>query len=127
KHRKALTCLLVNQHPLAIERMRHKQRYHREIVLQHCRMCRFGCNDVETVEHAFFFCNGSSRLAEYRAWLTDSVKSMESTILNIAPWNATNVLRSLIFRRHTICQIAKFAYRVFGIFAEEPMVWPEGV
>jgi hypothetical protein len=54
--------------------MRYKQRYHREIVLQHCRMC-----------HAFFFCNGYSRLAEYRVWLTDSVKSMESRILNIAP------------------------------------------
>jgi hypothetical protein len=97
------------------------------MVPRNCRLCHFGCNDVENVEHALFFCNGSSRLAECCLWLTDLVKSKEPRNLNIAPWNVTNVLRSLIFRRDTVCQIAKFAYKVFGIFAEEPIVWPEGM
>ncbi|KAJ7044215.1 hypothetical protein C8F04DRAFT_1027381 [Mycena alexandri] len=61
-HRKAITRLLVSQHPLAIERMRYKQRYHRVEVLRDQRLCRFGCREVETVEHALFFCKKSAAL-----------------------------------------------------------------
>ena len=64
KPRKALTRLLVSQHPLAVEQMRYKQRNHRDVVPRDRRMCRFGCNEVETVEHAFFFCKRSLSLAE---------------------------------------------------------------
>ncbi|KAJ6529366.1 hypothetical protein B0H19DRAFT_1214557 [Mycena capillaripes] len=47
-HRRALTRMLLNQNSLAVERLRYKR--------------RFGCADVETVEHALFFCNKSELL-----------------------------------------------------------------
>jgi hypothetical protein len=127
KHRKALTRLLLSQHPLAVERMRYKQRYHRENVPRHRRLCRFGCNEVETLEHALFFCAGSIELLERRDWFSDTVCVMEPRILQVTVENATNILKALIFRRDTVCQVAKFAHKVFNIFVEEPMVWPEDV
>ncbi|KAJ6450210.1 hypothetical protein C8R47DRAFT_998968 [Mycena vitilis] len=127
KHRKALTRLLVSQHPLAVERMRYKQRYHREDVPRHCRLCRFGCGVVETVEHALFFCTGTVELAECRGMFIDTVRDMEPRVLTVTPLNGTEILRALVFRRDTVCQIAKLAHKIFAIFKEEPMVWPVGV
>ncbi|KAJ7043750.1 hypothetical protein C8F04DRAFT_943778, partial [Mycena alexandri] len=125
-HRKAITRLLVSQHPLAIERMRYKQRYHRVEVPRHQRLCRFGCREVETVEHALFFCKKSAALVNRRELFMSEMQALEPRVSWVGPWNATNVLRALIFRRDTICQVAKYAYKVFAIFSEEPMVWPEG-
>ncbi|KAK6974103.1 hypothetical protein R3P38DRAFT_2584596 [Favolaschia claudopus] len=125
-HRKAITRLLLSQHPLAVERMRYKQRYHRVLVPRDERLCRFGCRSVETVEHALFFCRGKVELIEWREWLADAVPDQGNAIRNVGPWNATSVLRSLIFSRVSVCQVAKVAHKVLGIFAEEPMVWPDG-
>jgi hypothetical protein len=127
KHRKALTRLLVSQHPLAVERMRYKQRYHRENVPRHCRLCRFGCGVVETVEHALFFCTGAVKLTECRGMFVDTVRDRDPRILTVTPDNGTEILKTLIFRRDTVCQIAKLAHKIFAIFGEEPMVWPAGV
>ncbi|KAJ7844750.1 hypothetical protein B0H14DRAFT_2171188, partial [Mycena olivaceomarginata] len=122
KHRKALTRLLVSQHPLAVERMRYKQRYHRENVPRHCRLCRFGCGVVETVEHALFFCTGAVKLTECRGMFVDTVRDRDPRILTVTPDNGTEILQALIFRRDTVCQIAKLAHKIFAIFGEEPMV-----
>ncbi|KAJ7719805.1 hypothetical protein B0H16DRAFT_1230894, partial [Mycena metata] len=65
-HRKAITRLLVSQHPLAIERMRYKSRYHRVEVPRDLRVCRFGCREIESVEHALFFCRKKTELVECR-------------------------------------------------------------
>ncbi|KAJ7185252.1 hypothetical protein C8R46DRAFT_881097, partial [Mycena filopes] len=127
KHRKALTRLLVSQHPLAVERMRYKSRYHRVEVPRDLRRCRFRCNDVETVEHALFFCKKSADLISCREAFIGGIQSLEPEILRIAPWNATNILRRLAFRRETVCQLAKLAYKIFAIFAREPMIWPRGM
>ncbi|KAJ7724995.1 hypothetical protein DFH07DRAFT_1003465, partial [Mycena maculata] len=125
KHRKALTRLLVSQHPLAVERMRYKQRRHRVIVPHDERLCRFGCNHVETVEHALFFCSqAGEELLQYRRAYTTAMQMTDPQVATVAPWNATNVLRSLIFRRETVCQSAKFVCKVFAIFDAVPMVWP---
>ncbi|KAJ7451572.1 hypothetical protein FB451DRAFT_1051190 [Mycena latifolia] len=126
KHRKALTRLLVSQHPLAVERMRYKQRYHRVIVPRDERLCRFGCNTVETLEHALFFCGGAESLLECRQHFVHSARMTEPRLNFLAPWNATSILKALIFRRDTVCQIAKFAWKVFAIFDAVPMVWPDG-
>jgi hypothetical protein len=82
---------------------------------------------VETLEHALFFCAGSIELLERRDWFSDTVCVMEPRILQVTVENATNILKALIFRRDTVCQVAKFAHKVFSIFVEEPMVWPEDV
>jgi hypothetical protein len=57
-------------------------------------------------------------------------------ILNTSAWvpdvlwattsSATAVLRTLVFSRDTVCQVAKFAHQVFAFFAETALVWPEG-
>jgi hypothetical protein len=52
---------------------------------------------------------------------------MEPRISSVAPWNATGILKSIIFRRDTVCQVAKFVYQMFAVFEEEPMVWLEGM
>ncbi|KAJ7021273.1 hypothetical protein C8F04DRAFT_973040, partial [Mycena alexandri] len=118
---------LMGVHPLAIERMRYKQRYHRADVPRHRRRCRFGCNEVETVEHALFFCRKGTGLVECREAFFGIIQTLEPRVLSVGPWNATNILRALIFRRETICQVAKYTHKVFAIFAAEPMIWPDGM
>ncbi|KAJ7455499.1 hypothetical protein FB451DRAFT_971547, partial [Mycena latifolia] len=65
-HRRVVPRMLLSQHPLAVERLRYKKRYHREVVPRALRRCRFGCGCVERVEHAMFFCDGSAELREKR-------------------------------------------------------------
>ncbi|KAJ7242376.1 hypothetical protein B0H12DRAFT_850304 [Mycena haematopus] len=127
KHRKALTRLLVSQHCLAVERMRYKQHYHRREVPRSERLCRFGCGEVESVEHAIFFCDGSARLTECRALYLDPLAVSEPAVLVVATDSAAAVLKSLVFRRDTVCQVAKLAFKVLEVFNEEPMVWPDDV
>ncbi|KAJ7488626.1 hypothetical protein B0H11DRAFT_1696547, partial [Mycena galericulata] len=124
KHRKALTRLLVSQHPLAVERMRYKQRGHRTNVQRDDRRCRFGCNCVETAEHAMFFCKGpvNSELETLRDTFMASMQQVEPRVNSVAPWNATKILQSLIFRRDSISRVAKYTFKVFGIFDSTPMV-----
>ncbi|KAJ6613580.1 hypothetical protein B0H10DRAFT_1662646, partial [Mycena sp. CBHHK59/15] len=54
-HRRALTRLLLSQHCLAIESLRYNSRYYWSVERPLC-LCCFGCVNVETVEHAIFFC-----------------------------------------------------------------------
>ncbi|KAJ7162682.1 hypothetical protein C8R43DRAFT_1173449 [Mycena crocata] len=125
-HRRALTKLLVSQHPLAVERLRYKKRYHREIVPRGLRRCRFGCTSVETVEHALFFCDKSEKLNEKRTSFVIGSSAYVPHVLSVSAATATTVLKALVFNRVTVCQVAKFAYQVFNIFAEAPLVWPDG-
>jgi hypothetical protein len=57
----------------------------------------------------------------------DTVRGRDPRILTMTPDNGTKILKALIFRRDTVCQIAKLAHKIFAIFGEEPMVWPAGV
>ncbi|KAJ7348230.1 hypothetical protein DFH08DRAFT_698144 [Mycena albidolilacea] len=126
RHQKAITRLLVSQHPLAVECLRYKKRYHKEIVPRNLRRCRFGCASVETVEHAMFFCDQTDELIQ---WCTTFVLAMSAQlpeILVVSTATATAVLRSLVFNRDAVCQVAKFAHYVFGVFADTALVWPEG-
>ncbi|KAJ7730266.1 hypothetical protein DFH07DRAFT_756385, partial [Mycena maculata] len=125
KHRKVLTCLLVSQHPLAVERMRYKSQYRWVDIPRDQRRCRFGCNEVETVEHAMFFCHESHGLDTCREFFVAAMGLTEPMVMSVSPWNATSVLKSLIFQRNTVCQVAKYAWKVFAIFDATPMVWPE--
>ncbi|KAJ6497388.1 hypothetical protein C8R45DRAFT_822685, partial [Mycena sanguinolenta] len=122
KHRRALTRLLLSQHPLAVERMRYKQRYHRVHVPRDMRRCHFGCAEVETVEHALFFCRRSEELEDCRQKFIKTMQTIGPRLSSRSPWNATTVLKSLIFRRGTVCQTAKFAHKMFAIFEKELMV-----
>lgn len=92
RHRKALTRVLVSQHPLAVERMRYKTRAHRVIVPREQRLCRFGCDCVETVEHAMFFCAGPGELVDCRNNFLNVMMPVEPGLISICSWNATNIL-----------------------------------
>ncbi|KAK6985081.1 hypothetical protein R3P38DRAFT_2575018, partial [Favolaschia claudopus] len=74
-HRRSITRLLLSQHPLAIERMRYKQRYHRVLVPRDERVCRFGWRVVESVEHALLFCRGEVELVEW-GWPTPCLNKL---------------------------------------------------
>jgi hypothetical protein len=125
-HRKALTRMLLSQHPLAVEKLRYPRRYHDEPVPRELRKCRFLCDQVETVEHALFFCNGSEDLREKRRVFKLGVSTKVPEVLAINPWNATEVLRKLVFERETVCQLAKYVHRVFAIFETVAIKWPDG-
>ncbi|KAJ7483936.1 hypothetical protein B0H11DRAFT_2019558, partial [Mycena galericulata] len=107
KHHKALTRLLVSQHPLAVERMRYKQRGHRVNIQRDDHRCRFGCNWPANAE-----------LETLRDTFMTSMQQVETRVNSVAPWNTTNIL-------DTVCQVAKYVYKIFGIFDSTPMVWPE--
>ncbi|KAJ6483970.1 hypothetical protein C8R45DRAFT_931426 [Mycena sanguinolenta] len=96
--------------------MRYKQRYHRLHVLRDMRRCRFGCAEVETVEHALFFCRRSEELDDCRHKFIETMQTIEPRVSS-----------SFIFQRETVCQIAKFAYKMFAIFEKELIVWPDGI
>ncbi|KAJ7096518.1 hypothetical protein B0H15DRAFT_773958 [Mycena belliarum] len=127
KHRKSLTRLLVSQHPLAVERMRYKQRYHRTIVARDKRVCRFGCNTTETIEHALFFCVCGDGLQSAREQFVKSMEILEPRICAVGPWNATAILKDIIFQRDTVWKVAKYVHKVLKMFDAEPMIWPEEV
>ncbi|KAJ7156267.1 hypothetical protein C8R46DRAFT_910045 [Mycena filopes] len=125
-HRKALTRLLLSQHPLAIERLRYKKRRHTTIVPRPLRQCRFGCGKVETVEHALFFCEKSELVVAKRITFTITVSGDVPAVLVVSPATASSTLKALIFNRSSVCQVAKFAHFVFKVFGDEPLNWPEG-
>ncbi|KAJ6623521.1 hypothetical protein B0H10DRAFT_2010202 [Mycena sp. CBHHK59/15] len=116
RHRKALTRMLLSQHCLAVERLRHPVR--------DLRLCRFGCASVETVEHALFFCNGSLDIREKRCGFALRVRREVSAIVLVSPANATDVLKQLVFNRGTVCKVAKFVHQVFSFFDREPLLRP---
>ncbi|KAK7017586.1 hypothetical protein R3P38DRAFT_3559424 [Favolaschia claudopus] len=125
-HRKALTRLVLSQHPLAVERLRYKKRYHTQSVPRELRKCRFGCDAVEDAEHAMFFCEHSAMLLERRKNFSSKVSGHVPAVLRISSSTATAVLKALVFNRVTVCQVAKFVHQVFQIFDAEPIVWPNG-
>ncbi|KAJ7234899.1 hypothetical protein B0H12DRAFT_1212531 [Mycena haematopus] len=91
-HRKALTRLLLSQHPLA---------------------------------HALFLCTAKPEVIQRRRQFVEKTASQEPRVRGISLNNSTTLLRALIFRRDTVCQIAKLAHQVFSSFDATPMVWPD--
>ncbi|KAJ7199095.1 hypothetical protein C8J57DRAFT_1104651 [Mycena rebaudengoi] len=123
-HRRALTRLLLSQHGLAIESLRYNSRYYWRVE-RHLRLCRFGCDDVETVEHALFFCGGSENLADVRHKFVHAVSAKAPSVLTLQnEENATVVLKKIIFNKETVCRIAKFASQTFRIFSTRPLRRP---
>jgi hypothetical protein len=109
-HRKALTRMLTSQHPLVVERLRYKKRYHNGIVPWGLRRCRFGCASVETVEHGMFFRENSEKLNQLCTGFILNTSAWVPDVLWATTSSATAVLRTLVFSRDTVCQVAKFAH-----------------
>jgi hypothetical protein len=79
--------------------MRYKSRYHRVDIPREQRLCRFGCHQVENVEHAMLHCTEKPELKERCHQFMVKVAAKEPRIHAVTPGNATAVLRALIFRR----------------------------
>jgi hypothetical protein len=77
------------------------------------------------VEHALFHCTAKLDIVEKRGQFVENLALKEPRLRTITPSNGTLLLSALIFRRDTVCQIAKFAHQVFDIFDRTPMVWPD--
>ena len=121
RHRKALTRLLLSNHCLAIECLRYAGRYFNPSPRDR-RLCRFGCAQVETVEHALFFCRGSLDVMELRAAFVVRMRHLLPAVGHIATDNATQVLKNLIFNRDTVCKTAKFVHHIMSEFNSVP-IW----
>lgn len=115
KHRIALTRLLLSDHCLAIERLRWADRYH-PFVPRDQRFCRFCKTEVETVEHALFFCVASGDLVVLRAELMQNLRVVWPGCW-ILPVNAVRCLQTLVFRHDTLPLLAKYAYDVLQLFS----------
>ncbi|KAJ7268257.1 hypothetical protein C8J57DRAFT_1067332 [Mycena rebaudengoi] len=122
-HRRALTRLLLSQHGLAIESLRYDSRYYWRVE-RPLRLCRFGCSKVETVEHAIFFCSQNDILVHKREVFYRAVSTKVPAVLSVQAPNTTEVLKMVVFRRDTVCQIAKFASQTFKKFASLPLRRP---
>ncbi|KAJ7170256.1 hypothetical protein C8R43DRAFT_875940, partial [Mycena crocata] len=122
-HRRAITRLLLSQHNLAVERLRHSAR-RKEPVPRHLRLCRFGCNKLESVEHALLLCTRSLDLVQKRSRFIAAVSSKVPSIQTVNHDTATVVLKTLIFNRETVCQVAKFAWQAFRVYDTLPLRRP---
>jgi hypothetical protein len=80
-------------------------------------------HQVENVEHAMLHCTAKPELEEQCHHFVVKVAAKEPRLHVVTPGNATAVLQALIFRRDTVCLIAKFAHQVFQLFDETLMVW----
>jgi hypothetical protein len=73
-----------------------------------------------------FFCDQTDELIQRRTTFVLAMSARLPEILVVSTATATAVLRSLVFNRDTVCQVAKFAHYVFCVFADTALVWPEG-
>ncbi|KAJ7256989.1 hypothetical protein C8J57DRAFT_1235283 [Mycena rebaudengoi] len=116
RHRKALTRMLTSQHPQAVERLRYPRRYHKEPVPREMRKRRFGCDEVETVEHALFFCEGTEEMMARRASFK-SVMCEASGVLKNMVW--------LLYGRKDGDDLGTVSARVEGTISIYSLKWGE--
>ncbi|KAJ7186300.1 hypothetical protein GGX14DRAFT_374880, partial [Mycena pura] len=76
-HRKAMTCLLLGDDNLSVERLRYATHY-RESIPRELRLCRFCRGGIEDEVHALFNCIGNPSLVQLRAQFLDALKSVNS-------------------------------------------------
>jgi hypothetical protein len=48
-------------------------------------------------------------------------------ILVVSTSTAMAMFQSLVFNCNPVCQVAKFAHYVFGLFSDTALVWLEGI
>ncbi|KAJ7021684.1 hypothetical protein C8F04DRAFT_972436 [Mycena alexandri] len=123
-HRKALTGLVLGDHPLSVERLRYATRY-RAAVPRHLRLCRFCRGAVEDETHALFDCVQNGRLLEvreqflqYLAVCDPNLHAYHTQIPNY------DFLLRLISSRKAIKVLAKFVFNVLTLFQEFPRYSP---
>ncbi|KZP07142.1 hypothetical protein FIBSPDRAFT_763346 [Athelia psychrophila] len=124
-HRKALTALLLAEHPLAEARLRYAER-RRPSVPREYRLCRFCKVAVEDSLHALFECQGSPDLDILRSrfWhqCLHEGSANEIGLQSAAPLEA---LHHLLISRKLLRKLAWLAYETIKIYESTEMLVPD--
>ncbi|KAJ7925162.1 hypothetical protein B0H13DRAFT_1600732, partial [Mycena leptocephala] len=114
--------LLVSDHRLAVEELRHGNRLWR-YVERELRLCRYCHGGIEDECHALLVCSGHPLLPQLRAaFLRDVFVSRPDLRLSVATVAAYDFLLALIGDRNLTSRVAKFVHDVFAVF-EQKEVW----
>ncbi|KAJ7023058.1 hypothetical protein C8F04DRAFT_1193808 [Mycena alexandri] len=123
-HRKALTGLLLGDHPLSVERLRYATRY-RDTVPHYLRLCHFCRGAVEDKTHALFDCVQNGRLQGVREQFTQSLAVCDP---NLYAYHTQipnyDFLLQLISLRKAVKVLAKFVFNVLTLFQKVPWYSP---
>ncbi|KAJ7155318.1 hypothetical protein C8R46DRAFT_997193 [Mycena filopes] len=123
-HRKALTGLLLGDHPLSVERLRYATRY-RDAVPRHLRLCRFCRGAVEDESHALFDCVDNQRLVMIREQFLQCLANCDPELHALhAEIPTYNFLVRLVSSRRAVKVFAKFVFNVLALFQEFPRYSP---
>jgi hypothetical protein len=122
-HRRALTQLLLGDHPLGVEQLRRAGRYHPSVPRPDrlCRLCR---EDVETPEHILLICNVLPALSLLRHNFCLNLQTHGLQLPCVTCANATCVLQGLVYSRSSIDLLAKYVYDALAIVGETPLYRP---
>jgi hypothetical protein len=120
KHRRALTRLLLSDHPLAVEQLRRASRYH-PAVPQNDRLCRLCRSHVETPEHVLLLCNASPSIADLRRAFIIALQTRGVHLPDITPASAVRFLQESLYNRSAVNLLAKFVYDALAVVQKTPL------
>ncbi|KAF7973841.1 hypothetical protein HWV62_14128, partial [Athelia sp. TMB] len=125
-HRKALTSILLAEHPLAEAKLRYAERG-QPAVPRRLRICRLCKVDVEDPIHALFICEGSEDLVKLRHTFWTQCRDKGDTRdkgLSIATMPAMEALHALVTSVTLQRKLAWFVYEVLRIYQGTEMLTP---
>lgn len=124
-HRVSLTRLLLSDHCLAEEQLRRETRYRRAYPRPK-RLCRFGCEEVESPLHALFTCARNGDLAALRADFLHVVEESSTTVQHaLHSGSALELFRAVYAEKKLANLFARFTHKTLSLFASFPIRIPD--
>ncbi|KAI5897156.1 uncharacterized protein SCHCODRAFT_01124747 [Schizophyllum commune H4-8] len=120
-HRKALTRLMLSEHPLAIEQLRRVSRYRPRFDrdLRICRLCR---SAVEDEVHVLLHCDGDDDLVQLRGEL---LAGLQCSMPRLEQTYDKEFIQSVVARPPAaIASFARFVHRAFLRVTATPLLLP---
>lgn len=119
EHRRALTRLLASEHPLAIQRLRHAERY----VPRELRICRFCCcaNAIEDEAHVLIDCLDNRLVCIREPFMARAIALVPALLDMRRHLNGRNFLLQLISRAKIVELLAEYVYSVFELCERTPL------
>jgi hypothetical protein len=119
-HRKAFTRLILSDHPLAVERLRYRERY-RDPVPRPWRVCRFCRVVVEDEVHALLECEGDVRLIDLRIACRGELASLCPHLA--MHWTSSLAFLTSVLNEKGVCaRWGKYICDVFAVYYTAPIV-----
>ncbi|KAJ7221945.1 hypothetical protein C8J57DRAFT_1593717, partial [Mycena rebaudengoi] len=124
RHRLAYTRLLLSDHNLAVEELRHGNRIWRHVEHE-LRLCRFCSAGVEDEAHALLVCSARPVLTQLRArFLRDLFAARPALRSAARRLSAYDFLLTFLHDRDIISRVAKFVYDVLMLYEQTEMWIP---